>query len=152
MAIIERNGHFGLGCEPENDAVVTIDAGQGTALKIKGNGSISGDKPYRLYDDKGNVILEGNYSEEDESSVISSPTDILVQTVEDKWIVLSALLGQINLVGNQINIQCTGDNRGIFVWVDKEGATQVAAGAAARELWRTKNHATLPDNVLMVGI
>ena len=32
-----------------------------------------------------------------------------------------------------------------------DGATQVLAGAGVDELWRTKNHATLPDNVLMIG-
>jgi hypothetical protein len=33
----------------------------------------------------------------------------------------------------------------------KSGATQVAAGAEAGELWRTVSHATLPDNVVMIG-
>jgi hypothetical protein len=32
------------------------------------------------------------------------------------------------------------------------GATQVAAGAAADELWVTSGHATLPDNVVMRGV
>ena len=34
----------------------------------------------------------------------------------------------------------------------KSGATQVAAGAAANELWKTASHATLPDNVVMIGV
>ena len=34
----------------------------------------------------------------------------------------------------------------------KSGATQVAAGAAADELWKTSSHATLPDNVVMIGV
>lgn len=34
----------------------------------------------------------------------------------------------------------------------KTGATQVAAGAAAGELWATASHATLPDNVVMIGV
>lgn len=34
----------------------------------------------------------------------------------------------------------------------KSGATQVGAGAAADEIWKTSGHATLPDNVLMIGI
>ncbi len=34
----------------------------------------------------------------------------------------------------------------------KSGATQVAAGAAAGELWKTASHATLPDNVILVGV
>lgn len=32
------------------------------------------------------------------------------------------------------------------------GATQAAAGAGANELWVTSGHATLPDNVLMLGV
>jgi hypothetical protein len=32
------------------------------------------------------------------------------------------------------------------------GATQAAAGAAANEIWKTSGHATLPDNVLMIGV
>lgn len=34
----------------------------------------------------------------------------------------------------------------------KSGATQVAAGAAQHEVWKTSSHATLPDNVLMIGV
>jgi hypothetical protein len=34
----------------------------------------------------------------------------------------------------------------------RSGATQVAAGAQANEVWRTQGHATLPNNVLMIGV
>lgn len=34
----------------------------------------------------------------------------------------------------------------------KSGATQAAAGAAAGELWITSGHASLPDNVVMLGV
>jgi len=34
----------------------------------------------------------------------------------------------------------------------KSGATQAAAGAAASELWKTSGHASLPDNVIMIGV
>lgn len=34
----------------------------------------------------------------------------------------------------------------------KSGATQAAAGAAAGEVWKTNGHATLPNNVLMIGV
>ena len=34
----------------------------------------------------------------------------------------------------------------------KSGATQAAAGAAANEVWKTSGHASLPDNVLMIGV
>lgn len=32
------------------------------------------------------------------------------------------------------------------------GATQVASGASAGEVWKTNGHATLPNNVLMIGV
>ena len=34
----------------------------------------------------------------------------------------------------------------------RSGATQAAAGATANEVWKTASHATLPDNVLMIGV
>jgi len=34
----------------------------------------------------------------------------------------------------------------------RSGATQAAAGASANELWKTSGHASLPDNVLMIGV
>lgn len=40
----------------------------------------------------------------------------------------------------------------LFLYAIKAGATQVACGAAAGEVWKTASHATLPDNVLMIGI
>ena len=41
---------------------------------------------------------------------------------------------------------------GVFITVIKSGATQGAAGAAANELWKTSGHATLADNVVMIGV
>jgi len=41
---------------------------------------------------------------------------------------------------------------GVRILNMKSGATQVAAGAAADELWKTSGHATLPDNVVMIGV
>lgn len=34
----------------------------------------------------------------------------------------------------------------------KSGSSQANAGAAAKELWKTTSHATLPDNVVMIGV
>jgi len=44
------------------------------------------------------------------------------------------------------------DNAPVFITTMKSGATQAAAGAAADEIWKTASHATLPDNVLMIGV
>ena len=34
----------------------------------------------------------------------------------------------------------------------KAGSDQSNAGAVVAELWRTSGHATLPDNVVMIGV
>ncbi len=39
-----------------------------------------------------------------------------------------------------------------FTTLLPSGATQVAAGVAAGQFWRTASHATLPDNVVMMGV
>ena len=55
--------------------------------------------------------------------------------------------GGTNLTGGPITTTGT-----LNVSVTKSGATQVAAGAVAGELWYTSGHATLPDNVVMRGV
>ena len=40
----------------------------------------------------------------------------------------------------------------MYVSTMKSGATQAAATASAGELWKTSAHATLPDNVVMIGV
>lgn len=40
----------------------------------------------------------------------------------------------------------------LFLYVVASGSTQANAGAAADEVWKTNGHASLPDNVLMIGI
>lgn len=42
-------------------------------------------------------------------------------------------------------------HNGVMISNLKSGATQVAAGASANELWVTASHATLPDRVVMIG-
>ncbi len=39
-----------------------------------------------------------------------------------------------------------------FITAIKTGATQAAAGAVATEIWATNGHASLPDNVLLIGV
>lgn len=62
--------------------------------------------------------------------------------------------------GNGSNTVTLGDTNIIDTYIRgdlhladiKSGDTQVAAGAAADELWKTSGHATLPDNVVMIGV
>jgi hypothetical protein len=39
-----------------------------------------------------------------------------------------------------------------FIYNLKSGATQAAAKAKKNERWYTSGHATLPDNVMMIGV
>jgi hypothetical protein len=63
-----------------------------------------------------------------------------------------------NTVGGNITLNAgssgggSGVEGGVFITVIKSGATQGAAGAAANELWKTSSHATLPNNVVMIGV
>jgi hypothetical protein len=43
-------------------------------------------------------------------------------------------------------------NSYVYMPTIRSGATQAAAGASASEVWKTSGHATLPDNVLMIGV
>ena len=40
----------------------------------------------------------------------------------------------------------------VFLASIKAGATQAGAGAGVGEIWKTSAHATLPDNVLLIGV
>ncbi len=53
----------------------------------------------------------------------------------------------VNLTGGPITTTGTID-----ISITKSGATQVASTAVAGELWYTVGHATLPDNVVMLGV
>lgn len=62
--------------------------------------------------------------------------------------------GSVTSVGSGTNLTggpITGSGT-LNISVTKNGATQVAAGAAAGELWYTNGHATLPDNVVLIGV
>ena len=69
---------------------------------------------------------------------------------------------QVGLTGNVHSSSTSTDNMieafrflhtgEILLYVIKSGATQGGAGAAANELWKTASHATLPDNVVLIGV
>lgn len=50
---------------------------------------------------------------------------------------------------NVLTITSTGY---ISIHTIKAGATQAGATASANQLWKTSGHATLPDNVVMIGV
>ena len=58
-------------------------------------------------------------------------------------------------VNNQVDFRGIGYYAffgGLKISEVKSGATQGAAGAVATEVWKTLGHASLPDNVLMIGV
>jgi hypothetical protein len=58
--------------------------------------------------------------------------------------------GTFGGVGTEdLSIDAAGN---VFINTIKAGATQAAAGAAANELWKTNGHASLPNNVVMIGV
>jgi hypothetical protein len=71
--------------------------------------------------------------------------------------------GTLNIRSNgsgklTLNVNNTGDGEicggggHLILKTIRSGATQAAAGAAAGELWKTSGHASLPDNVLLIGV
>lgn len=67
--------------------------------------------------------------------------------------------GSIKIIGNSLSGTrtvtggtATEIENGVFLRGIKSGATQVGAGASADEIWKTASHATLPDNVLLIGV
>ena len=64
---------------------------------------------------------------------------------------VSRLFQQINSQ-NKVTEEYLKIKEGVYFPNIKSGATQSAAGAVAGELWKTSSHATLPDNVLMIGV
>jgi len=56
--------------------------------------------------------------------------------------------------GNSTTIKMAlrGSAGTLYLKTVASGATQAAAGVGAGEIWKTAGHATLPDNVLMIGV
>lgn len=77
-------------------------------------------------------------------------TDLLVNRTETAVGSGAQLLMDLQ-VGSTSKFNVANDG-GVFVPAIKSGATQGGAGAAAGELWKTASHATLPDNVVMIGV
>jgi hypothetical protein len=79
----------------------------------------------------------------------TSGGNLLLSGYADVGVVCS--VGPVSIVagGDKINLIAIA---GVFIPVIKAGATQAAAGAAADEVWKTNGHASLPNNVLMIGV
>ena len=84
-------------------------------------------------------IIGGGFNTHQEATSIEFWTAAAVNT----------LVGTLRM---KIESTKTTINNNIFNTSIKSGATQVAAGAAANEFWKTASHATLPDNVVLIGV
>ena len=70
----------------------------------------------------------------------------------DVHIQLTQSTDTIDIRGGATSIASFDLQDGVNIGVIKSGATQGGASAAAGELWKTASHATLPDNVVMIGV
>lgn len=118
-----------------------------------------GDQPaiYEKYDDCIGIAYGANYTRSgDLIFAFSSARDIFVGGANSDYSDIIAMIGDIDAYthGNYVRVDSTGTHTfsNAFLHDVKTGATQVAAGAAKDEVWATSGHATLPDNVLMIGV
>ena len=112
-----------------------LTADHATALYNSGNGTES----------TGNVGTVATVNFDDNNiSLPADDTNILIGAAGDATISYNGT----NLV---IDPQAVGSG-GLVISNMKSGATQGGAGAEADELWKTTSHATLPDNVVMIGV
>lgn len=58
----------------------------------------------------------------------------------------------IHILNNAVSRFYVNGDGGVFIPSIKSGATQGAASSVAGEIWKTASHATLPDNVLLIGV
>lgn len=141
-ALERRMAIFGTGYDASNSGRFfwyTLNAGslaQRMVLKSDGRLGINVDAPAGMLHAKPNsttlpgIIIEGISSYTGKYIIIKSSAGTEFVTVSSNM--------TVNLPFKLTNI--------------KSGATQVAAGAAASEVWKTAGHASLPDNTLMIGV
>ena len=100
---------------------------------------------------------QANAYMEQNREIVNTSDGTSAGTPRGRFGVTSASLFRIR-TGSGNALVFTADVNGItalkkmFINEIKSGATQGAAGASANEVWKTSGHATLPDNVLMIGV
>lgn len=113
-----------------------------------GHGTVYGD----LYGAKFNTVVSSNGTVSDDVyGIYSSVSNLGAVSGTVYMIYLDEIAGvDYGIYQNGTSPNVLGGN--LFIETIKSGATQVAAGAAANELWKTASHASLPDNVVMIGV
>jgi len=118
---------------------------EGTHLQIGGTDAYPTTSEIRFGDDQYVRLRE---SSDDQFAITMSGEDCLIMSYDVQRI------GNITN-GRYMQVNSTGFSfvgKPVFLPTIKSGATQVAAGAAANEIWKTSGHESLPDNVLMIGV
>lgn len=82
----------------------------------------------------------------------SDPDTGISRSADDQLSIIAGGAEQLRLKQNNAATDQATLNANLFITAIKSGATQAAAAAAANEVWKTSGHATLPDNVLMIGV
>jgi hypothetical protein len=85
-------------------------------------------------------------------SVYASMVSSYLHGIDRESTYYGIVSNDLRFIAKGINPKITISTFAVFIDTIKSGATQIAAGAAANEVWKTASHATLPDNVLMIGV
>jgi hypothetical protein len=106
---------------------------------------------YGIVDNSDNIFLGAyaGYYETGSSKLFISSLSDTDQTNEATARTVALIYGEMN---STTSSQLLRINAVLELTQVKTGSTQANAGAGANEVWATSGHATLPDNVLMLGV
>lgn len=119
-----------------------------TAVSIAGNIAVTGTVDGR------DVATDGTTLDAISNTGVSALTSAEVDQLEniDTVTITNTQWGYLGSMDQALSTSDDISFNTISVSGIKSGAAQGAAGASAGEVWKTSGHATLPDNVLLIGV
>jgi len=134
-SVINQTAAYALHLGTNNTARMTIDS--------SGNVGIGTASPDTKFESVGTIRSTGS---------TGKYTDLVVDSTSSYLDASHGINVRTNGATSYLTAAAFGTDGGVKFPNIKSGATQAAAGAAATEIWKTASHATLPDNVLMIGV
>jgi len=126
---IDKDGQVGIGTETPICALEVETTGTAGICMLIQNDNATGDPRYRLATDATEWAIG------------------IDNNVGDQFVIAKA-----STLGSGSDAFIIDTAKHIFITTIRSGATQAAAGAAADELWKTSGHATLPNEVVLIGV
>jgi hypothetical protein len=140
------NKDFGVGAGQ-------VAEGNALAAKITGPGSSQINQVFVAIDANGNAKMAPTLIDPATGNVQLVAGNLYI---DDSKVIVWSSTGKVGgITRGTFGINSSGNaflSTNLFLTTIKSGATQVGAGAAANEIWKTSSHATLPDNVLIIGV